>query len=106
MRDGSERLRGGVAKVSEGRSDQAAVLEVKSLKTQFRTRSGIIRAVDDLSLELRPGETLGVVGESGCGKSVTALSILGLVPRPQGQVAGSIRLNGTELVGLSEAEYR
>src|SRR3546814_12638237 len=52
------------------------------------------------------GETLGVVGESGCGKSMTALSILGLVPRPPGRIEGSIRLNGREMVGLSEADYR
>src|SRR3546814_20997545 len=69
------------------------VLDVRNLKTQFRTRTGVVRAVDDVSLQLWSGETLGVVGESGCGKSMTALSILGLVPRPPGRIGGSIRLN-------------
>ncbi|MEQ8393598.1 ABC transporter ATP-binding protein [Thalassobaculum sp.] len=82
------------------------VLDVSGLKTHFRTRTGLVRAVDNVSLQLKAGETLGVVGESGCGKSMTALSILGLVPRPPGRIDGSIRLNGRELVGLSETEYR
>src|SRR5690606_28316371 len=77
------------------------------LTTEFRTERGAVRAVDDVSFELPRGQILGMVGESGCGKSVTALSILGLLPRRQGRVAaGSIELEGRELVGLAESELR
>jgi len=83
------------------------LLVVDDLKTWFFTRDGIIRAVDGLSYHLKRGETLGIVGESGCGKSVGALSILGLVPMPPGRiVAGSIRFRGRELVGLDEGAMR
>ena len=79
------------------------VLEIDDLRTEFRI-AGIWRAaVDGISLRLARGETLALVGESGCGKSMTALSIMGLVPHPGGRIgAGSIRLDGTELVGLPE----
>ena len=80
------------------------VLEVRDLKTSFDTLDGVVRAVDGLSFSLERGEMLGVVGESGCGKSVTALSIMGLVQTPPGRItAGSIRLNDRETVGLDEA---
>jgi peptide/nickel transport system ATP-binding protein len=82
------------------------VLAIENLKTSFRTIDGIVRAVDDVSWTLAKGEILGVVGESGCGKSVTALSVMGLVPAPPGCVEGSIRFGGRELVGLPEAEMR
>jgi peptide/nickel transport system ATP-binding protein len=83
------------------------LLVIDDLKTWFFTRDGILRAVDGLSYRLGRGETLGVVGESGCGKSVGALSILGLIPTPPGRiVAGSIRFRGRELVGLDEAAMR
>jgi peptide/nickel transport system ATP-binding protein len=82
------------------------VLAIENLKTTFHTPDGVVRAVDDLSWALAKGEILGVVGESGCGKSVTALSVMGLVPDPPGRVEGSIRLAGRELVGLPEAEMR
>jgi len=83
------------------------LLVVDDLKTWFFTRDGILRAVDGLSYHLKRGETLGVVGESGCGKSVGALSILGLVPMPPGRiVGGSIRFRGRELVGLDEPSMR
>jgi peptide/nickel transport system ATP-binding protein len=83
------------------------VLAIDNLETQFRTRDGITRAVGGVSFAVMPGETLGVVGESGCGKSVTALSILGLLPPKIGRIAGgSIRFEGRELVGLDEAEMR
>ena len=68
------------------------VLAVEHLRTSFHTPDGVVRAVDDVSWTLARGEILGVVGESGCGKSVTALSIMGLVPDPPGRVEGSIRL--------------
>src|SRR5262250_162 len=83
------------------------LLEVTDLKTWFFTRDGVVRAVDGVSLYVMPGETLAIVGESGCGKSVTALSILRLVPAPPGRiVAGAIRFAGRDLLALSEAEMR
>ncbi len=84
-----------------------AVLTIEGLKTHFFTRDGVVRAVDGVSYELRRGETLGVVGESGCGKSITALSVMRLVPSPPGRiVAGSIRLDGVDLLTLSESRMR
>ena len=83
------------------------LLDVKGLTTHFFTDRGIARAVDDVSFELREGETLSIVGESGCGKSVTALSIMGLIPNPPGKVInGSIHFNGTNLLNLSERAMR
>jgi len=83
------------------------LLEVAGLKTWFFTRDGIVRAVDGVSFHVTPGETLAVVGESGCGKSVTALSVLRLIPSPPGRiVSGTIRFAGRDLLGLSEAEMR
>jgi len=83
------------------------LLEVADLKTWFFTRDGIVRAVDGVSFQVMPGETLAIVGESGCGKSVTALSVLRLVPSPPGRiVSGAIRLAGRDLLDLSEAEMR
>jgi len=86
---------------------EETVLDVKNLETLFFTNSGLFRAVDDLSFSVRRGETLAIVGESGCGKSVTALSIMRLVPDPPGRiVGGSVTLEGTDLLGLDEAEMR
>jgi peptide/nickel transport system ATP-binding protein len=83
------------------------LLEIADLKTWFFTRDGIVRAVDGVSFHVMPGETLAIVGESGCGKSVTALSILRLVPAPPGRiVAGRIRFAGRDLLTLSDAEMR
>ncbi len=83
------------------------LLEVRDLRTHFRTEDGVVRAVDGVSFDIHPGETLAVVGESGSGKSVTSLSILRLVPDPPGRiVGGSIRLRGRDLLGLSPAEMR
>jgi peptide/nickel transport system ATP-binding protein len=83
------------------------VLDVKNLKTVFFTNSGLFKAVDDISFTVRRGETLAIVGESGCGKSVTALSLMRLVPDPPGRiVGGSITLEGTELLALDEAAMR
>jgi oligopeptide/dipeptide ABC transporter ATP-binding protein len=79
-----------------------ALLEVRDLRTGFSTDEGDFFAVDGVSFAVEAGKTLGVVGESGCGKSVTALSIMGLVPNPPGRIAGgSVRFEGQELVGAS-----
>jgi peptide/nickel transport system ATP-binding protein len=83
------------------------VIEVNDLQTVFFTNSGLFRAVDQLSFRVRRGETLAIVGESGCGKSVSALSIMRLVPDPPGRiVGGSVLLEGVDLLALSEAEMR
>jgi len=84
----------------------AALLEVENLRTHFATRNGVVRAVDGLSFHVDAGETLAIVGESGCGKSVTSLSIMGLVDQPPARIAGQIRLDGRDLVALPEAEMR
>jgi peptide/nickel transport system ATP-binding protein len=83
------------------------LLEVADLRTWFFTRDGVVRAVDGVSFHVAPGETLAIVGESGCGKSVTALSVLRLIPSPPGRiVAGKIRFAGRDLLDLSEAQMR
>ncbi|MBR0894500.1 ABC transporter ATP-binding protein [Bradyrhizobium tropiciagri] len=83
------------------------ILEVKNLQTVFFTNSGLFRAVDDVSFSVRRGETLAIVGESGCGKSVSALSIMRLVPDPPGRiVGGSVTLEGTDLLKLDDAAMR
>jgi peptide/nickel transport system ATP-binding protein len=85
---------------------QPPVLVVEDLRTHFFTRAGVIKAVDGVSFTVAAGEVLGLVGESGSGKSVTACSILGLVDAPGRIVAGSIRLDGEELVGSPEQRLR
>ncbi len=88
-------------------SKNGVLLEIDNLQTQFFTDAGTVRAVDGVSLKVRRGETLGVVGESGCGKSVTALSVLRLIPDPPGKiVSGAIRLEGRNLLDLPEDEMR
>jgi peptide/nickel transport system ATP-binding protein len=83
------------------------ILDVKNLKTVFFTPSGLFKAVDDVSFHVRRGETLAIVGESGCGKSVSALSIMRLVPNPPGKIVdGSVTLEGTDLLALDEEEMR
>ena len=82
------------------------ILRIEGLATHFETRAGIVRAVDGVDLEVRRGEILGLVGESGSGKSVTGFSILGLVDPPGRIVAGSIRFDGRELVGLPDETLR
>src|SRR3954464_1301686 len=83
------------------------VLDVKGLETVFFTNSGLFKAVDDVSFHVKRGETLAIVGESGCGKSVTALSVMRLIPEPPGRiVGGSIMLEGRDLLGLDEAQMR
>src|SRR6266403_6123705 len=83
-----------------------ALLEVENLQTHFRTPDGVNRAVDGVSFAVERGETVAIVGESGCGKSVTANSILRLVPQPPGKIAGQIRFEGADLIKLSERAMR
>jgi oligopeptide/dipeptide ABC transporter ATP-binding protein len=83
------------------------LLQVEDLRTQFDTSAGTVRAVDGISYAVNEGETVGIVGESGCGKSVSALSILRLIPDPPGRIAsGSIRFAGKNLLTLNDAEIR
>ncbi|MGE0849669.1 MAG: ABC transporter ATP-binding protein [Hyphomicrobiaceae bacterium] len=83
-----------------------ALLEIENLQTHFRTPDGVNRAVDGLSLAIEAGQTLAIVGESGCGKSVTAMSVLRLIPEPPGRIAGRITFDGRDLLHLSDAEMR
>jgi peptide/nickel transport system ATP-binding protein len=83
-----------------------ALLEVENLQTHFRTPDGVNRAVDGVSFHVEEGETLAIVGESGCGKSVTAMSILRLIPEPPGKIAGAIRLQGRDLMTLDDRAMR
>ncbi|MDE4174486.1 ABC transporter ATP-binding protein [Phaeobacter sp. PT47_59] len=83
------------------------LLQIEDLRVTFNTRYGEVTALDGISMHVSEGETLGVVGESGCGKSITALSVMGLIPSPPGRIAGgSIRLNGEDLTQASEARMR
>jgi peptide/nickel transport system ATP-binding protein len=83
-----------------------ALLEVSNLQTHFGTPDGVVRAVEGLSFHIDAGETVGIVGESGCGKSVTSMSILRLIAEPPGKIAGNIRFEGRELLQASEQEMR
>src|SRR5436190_17422400 len=83
------------------------LLQVKDLVVRFRTHEGTVHAVNGVSFELEAGETLGLVGESGCGKSVTNLGIMRLLPKPAGRIeGGSVVFDGIDLVTLSEADMR
>ena len=83
------------------------LLEVSDLRTYFFTRHGVVKAVDGVDFALKPRETLAIVGESGCGKSITALSLLRLIPVPPGRIiSGSIKLDGVDLIELDEEEMR
>ena len=95
----------GAAQAKKGPGD--LILQVKDLRTYFYTRAGVVTAVDGIDFDLHQGETLGIVGESGCGKSMTARSLLRLVPKPAGRiVSGQIILEGEDLVTKSEEEMR
>ena len=82
------------------------LLEISNLRTYFFTEAGVVKAVDGVSLEVNRGKTIGLVGESGSGKSVTAQSVLRIVPRPGRIVDGSIRFAGEDLLSKSENEMR
>ena len=92
---------GGTFAADNGRG-RAPILEVRDLEVEFAVDDGKIKVLDGVSFQVAPGQTLGIVGESGCGKSVTSLAIMGLLPRPHGQVvAGSIRFQGEELLAMA-----
>jgi oligopeptide transport system ATP-binding protein len=83
------------------------LLDVKNLKTQFFTQDGVVRAVDDVTFHINPGETLGIVGESGSGKSITAMSIMRLIPTPPGRIVnGSVNFEGDDVLTMSDEEMR
>ncbi len=87
--------------------ENPVILEVNDLRTYFFSRTSTVKAVDGISFNLRQGETLGIVGESGCGKTMTALSLLRLVPKPAGRIIdGEILLNGEDLLQKSDEEMR
>ena len=85
---------------------QPSILEIQGLKTHFFTYNGVVRAVDGIDLSVHRNEVVGIVGETGCGKSVTVRSIMGLVPDPGRIVAGRVVLDGENLLKKSEAEWR
>src|SRR3954467_12151962 len=84
----------------------AALLEVRDLKTHFATRAGLVKSVDGVSFNINEGELLGLVGESGCGKSITALSIMRLISAPGKIVGGSIKFKGEELTSATAERLR
>ncbi len=98
-----------VAAAADGQVERGAataLLQVQHLQTHFATPDGVVRAVEDLSFFVHAGETIAIVGESGCGKSVTSMSILRLIPSPPGKIAGRILFEGRDLVRVSEADMR
>ena len=88
------------------KGDAGTLLEIRDLRTHFATADGLVKAVDGVSFSIRNGATLGVVGESGCGKSVTALSVMRLIERPGRIVAGSIMFDGQNLINVPDDEMR
>src|SRR6185437_6956966 len=94
-----------VARSSAEALTMATLLSVRDLVVRFRTREGTVHAVNDVSFDLEEGETLGLVGESGCGKSVTNLAIMRLLPKPAGHIeGGSVLFDGEDLVTMEESE--
>jgi peptide/nickel transport system ATP-binding protein len=83
------------------------LLDVQGLSVEFQTRNGVVRVLDDISFRLEKGKTLGIVGESGCGKSITALALMRLIAQPPGRISsGEIRLNGENLLALSDTQMQ
>ena len=88
-------------------NNSPALLEVSGLGVEFQTRGGVARVLDDVGFTLNRGETLGLVGESGCGKSMTALAMMRLIPTPPGRItSGRVLLDGQDLLTVSEPEMR
>ena len=107
MPSGTDTMQYTPTPVARAFDNAETVVEVEGLQTYLFTRLGVIKAVDDVSFTVRRGETLAIVGESGCGKTMTALSLMRLVPSPPGRiVGGAIRLEGKDLMELDEAEMR
>src|SRR5579872_2811346 len=88
------------------RSMTEPILSVRDLETQFFTEDGVVHAVDGVTFDLMPGETLGIVGESGCGKSITALSLLRLVPEPGRVTGGEVLFEGRDVLKMTDEEVR
>ncbi|MGN6812637.1 MAG: ATP-binding cassette domain-containing protein, partial [Thermomicrobiales bacterium] len=82
-------------------------LTVNNLKTQFFTQDGVVKAVNGVSFQLLPGETLGIVGESGCGKSITAMSLMRLIPTPPGKIVdGQVIFQGKDILKMNDEQVR
>src|SRR4051812_17543155 len=91
---------------ARGRRDAMALLEVRDLKVQYQTRAGVVKAVDGVSYWVDEGETLGIVGESGCGKSQTSLGLMRLIKKPGRVAGGQVLYDGRDLVQVSEEEMQ
>src|SRR5467141_232225 len=97
----------GIPEIQNPKSKIQNLLSVSDLRVYFNTDDGVVKAVDGVSLEIAAGETLGLVGESGCGKSVTAYSILKLLPVPPAEYAGGqIRFQGSDMLALDDKAMR
>lgn len=105
--ENNEKLQENINKELEKKRKSKDLVEFKNLKTHFFTEDGVVKAVNDVSFKIKAGETIGVVGESGCGKSVTAMSLMRLIPNPPGRiVAGEIIFEGRNVLNLSDSEMR
>lgn len=105
--ENNEKLQKNINEELEKKRKSKDLVEFKNLKTHFFTEDGIVKAVNDVSFKIKAGETVGVVGESGCGKSVTAMSLMRLIPNPPGRiVAGEILFEGRNVLNLSDSEMR
>ena len=96
-----------ILSLNKGDRGMDKLLKVKDLKTYFYTDDGVVKAVDGVDFDVESGKTIGIVGESGCGKSITAMSILRLIPSPPGKIVnGRITFNGEDLLEVSENKIR